>query len=86
MRGKLSDEDIEALIAYIRSQPAAGQTTPDPPDQVNPLGLMMLAAGMLPGGKPYLAAPSRLLHTVRPRNTANISCRIRTAVNATVPI
>jgi cytochrome c553 len=50
--GKLSDEDIEALIAYIRSQPAAGETTPDPPDQLNPLGLMMLAAGMLPGGKP----------------------------------
>ncbi len=50
--GKLSDEDIEALIAYIRSQPAAGQATPDSPDQLNPLGLMMLAAGMLPGGKP----------------------------------
>jgi mono/diheme cytochrome c family protein len=50
--GKLSDEDIEAVIAYIRSQPAAGETTPDPPDQLNPLGLMMLTAGMLPGGKP----------------------------------
>jgi mono/diheme cytochrome c family protein len=52
--GKLSDEDIEALIAYIRSQPAAGETTPDPPDQLNPVGLMMLAAGMLPTGKPVL--------------------------------
>ncbi len=53
--GKLSDEDTEALIAYIRSQPAAGETTPDPPDQLNPLGLMMLAAGMLPGGKPVFS-------------------------------
>ena len=52
--GKLSDEDIEAVIAYIRSQPAAGETTPDPPDQLNPLGLMMLAAGKLPGGKAVL--------------------------------
>jgi mono/diheme cytochrome c family protein len=53
--GKLSDEDTEALIAYIRSQPAAGETTPDPPDRLNPLGLMMLGAGMLPTGKPVFS-------------------------------
>jgi cytochrome c553 len=50
--GKLSDDDIQALIAYIRSGPAAGQRTVNPPDQLNPLGLIMLGAGMLPGGKP----------------------------------
>src|SRR5215831_4015606 len=50
--GKLSDNDIQALIAYIRSQPAAGQQTMTPPDQVNLLGVIMLGAGMLPEGKP----------------------------------
>ena len=53
--GRLSDDDIEAVIAYIRSQPAAGEITPDPPDQLNPLGLIMLGAGMLPRGKPVLS-------------------------------
>jgi mono/diheme cytochrome c family protein len=53
--GRLSDDDIEAVIAYIRSQPAAGEITPDPPDQLNPLGLAMLGAGMLPRGKPVLS-------------------------------
>jgi mono/diheme cytochrome c family protein len=52
--GKLSDDDLQAVIAYIRSQPAAGERTPEPPDHLNPLGLIMLGAGMLPGGKPVL--------------------------------
>jgi mono/diheme cytochrome c family protein len=50
--GKLSDEDTRAVIAYIRSLPAAGQQTKDPPDHLNLLGIMMLGAGMLPTGKP----------------------------------
>jgi mono/diheme cytochrome c family protein len=50
--GKLSDEDIWAVIAYLRSLPAAGRTTPNPPDHLSPLGLVMLGAGMLPTGKP----------------------------------
>jgi mono/diheme cytochrome c family protein len=52
--GRLSDDDIEAVIAYIRSVPAAGNPTPDPPDHVNMLGLAMLGAGMLPGGNPII--------------------------------
>ncbi len=48
----LSDADIEALIAYLRSRPAAGERTVSPPDHFNLLGLMMLGAGMLPGGSP----------------------------------
>jgi hypothetical protein len=52
--GKLSDEDIRAVVAYIRAQPAAGERTPEPPDHINPLGLMMLGAGILPPGKPVL--------------------------------
>jgi len=52
--GRLSDEDTEALIAYIRSLPAAGEQTPNPPDQFTLLGVAMLGAGMLPSGKPVV--------------------------------
>jgi cytochrome c553 len=50
--GNLSDDDIQSLIAEIRTMPAAGAQTPDPPDDVNPLGVTMLGAGLLPAGKP----------------------------------
>jgi mono/diheme cytochrome c family protein len=50
--GKLSDGDTRAVIAYLRSLPAAGKQTDNPPDHLNLLGVMMLGAGMLPGGKP----------------------------------
>jgi mono/diheme cytochrome c family protein len=50
--GKLSDDDTMAVIAYIRSLPAAGKQTDNPPDHLNLLGVMMLGAGMLPTGKP----------------------------------
>jgi mono/diheme cytochrome c family protein len=50
--GKLSDDDTQAVIAYIRSLPAAGKETANPPDQFSLLGLTMLGAGLLPGGKP----------------------------------
>jgi cytochrome c553 len=50
--GKLSDDDIQSLIAYLRSQPAAGTATANPPDQFNLLGVILLGAGMLPRGKP----------------------------------
>jgi mono/diheme cytochrome c family protein len=50
--GKLSDDDIRAVIAYLRSVPAAGAKLKSPPDRLNTLGVMMLGAGMLPAGKP----------------------------------
>jgi mono/diheme cytochrome c family protein len=53
--GKLSDDDTSAIIAYIRSLPAAGKATGNPPDHLNLLGVMMLGAGMLPRGKPVSA-------------------------------
>jgi cytochrome c553 len=56
--GKLSDDDIAAVIAFIRNQPAAGQQTSNPPDQFNLLGVIMLGAGMLPAGKPVF--PGRI--------------------------
>jgi cytochrome c553 len=49
---ELSDDDMHALIAYIRSVPPAGEHIPDPPDQLNPLGLVMVGAGLFPSGKP----------------------------------
>jgi mono/diheme cytochrome c family protein len=52
--GKLSDADTYSLIAYIRSLPAAGQPTVEPPDHLSLLGLVMLGAGMLPPGNPIL--------------------------------
>lgn len=61
--GRLSDDDIKALIAYLRSQPAAGRQTPNPPDRFNLLGVVMLGAGLLPSGKPIItgtiAAPPK---------------------------
>ena len=50
--GKLSDDDIPAVIAYIRSLPATGEPTRNPPDHLNLLGIAMLGAGMLPEGRP----------------------------------
>ena len=55
--GKLSDEDISAVIAYIRSLPAIGKPTDNPPDHLNLLGIAMLGAGMLPTGKPVSISP-----------------------------
>jgi cytochrome c553 len=52
--GRLSDDDIEAVIAFIRRLPAAGKQTQDPPDRLNLLGVAMLGAGMLPSGKPVI--------------------------------
>ena len=50
--GKLSDDDTRAVIAYVRSLPAAGTPTGNPPDRLNLLGVVMLGAGMLPKGQP----------------------------------
>jgi mono/diheme cytochrome c family protein len=55
--GKLSDEDIRAVIAYIRSLPAIGKPTGNPPDHLNLLGIVMLGAGMLPKGNPVFVGP-----------------------------
>jgi mono/diheme cytochrome c family protein len=52
-RGRhLSDEDIQAVIAYLRSQPATTNETPLPPDQPNALALILVGAGVIPEGEP----------------------------------
>ena len=60
---RLSDADIRAVIAYLRSLPASGAPTPNPPDRISALGLLLLGAGMLPTGKPVsnavISAPPR---------------------------
>jgi mono/diheme cytochrome c family protein len=50
--GHLSDADIIAVIAYLRSVPAAGAPDAQPLDRFNLLGLVMLGAGLLPTGHP----------------------------------
>src|SRR4029077_4141980 len=50
--GRLSDDDTRAVIAYLRSLPAAGASTANPPDHLNLLGIAMLGAGMLATGAP----------------------------------
>ena len=53
VRGRnLSDEDIKAVIAYLRSQPPVENETLDPPDQPNLQAIIMLGAGLVPEGKP----------------------------------
>ena len=44
----LSDEDILAVIAYLRSQEPVENQTPLPPDRANLIGLIMSGAGLLP--------------------------------------
>ncbi|WP_407168636.1 c-type cytochrome [Bradyrhizobium sp. ORS 111] len=52
--GKLSDADTAAVIAYLRSLPAAGRRTPEPADRLNLLGFAMLGTGLLSAGKPII--------------------------------
>jgi mono/diheme cytochrome c family protein len=53
----MSDEDLESVIAYLRSQPAVSNETPDPPDRATLLGIVLLGAGMLPEGEAPVTGP-----------------------------
>jgi mono/diheme cytochrome c family protein len=58
----LSDADMLALIAYLRSQPAVTNDTPQPPDQPNYLGVLITGAGMvsdLPPVEGSITAPAK---------------------------
>jgi mono/diheme cytochrome c family protein len=48
----MSDEDLSAVIAYLRSQPASDNPTPQPPDSPNLLAGIMLALGLVPAEPP----------------------------------
>jgi cytochrome c553 len=52
-RGRhLSDEDIAAVIAYLRSQPAVANETQTPLDQPSALALILVGAGVIPEPEP----------------------------------
>jgi len=48
----MSDEDLHSVIAFLRSQPAVDNPTPQPPDSPTLLGGIMLALGLVPGEPP----------------------------------
>jgi cytochrome c2 len=52
----ISDEDLMAIIAYLRSQEAVENQTPQPLDQPNFLALLMSGAGLIPD-RPLVEAP-----------------------------
>ncbi len=54
----MSDEDLESVIAYLRSQPAVDNPTPQPPDSPNLLGGIMLALGLVPEEPPVTVSVS----------------------------
>ncbi|MFN8383127.1 MAG: c-type cytochrome [Anaerolineales bacterium] len=44
----ISDEDIKAIIAFLRSQGAVQNDTPNPPDKANFTALLLFGAGLFP--------------------------------------
>jgi len=52
----IADEDMLALIAFLRSQEPAGENLSHAPDRPNFLGLMMMGANMLPN-RPLITGP-----------------------------
>jgi mono/diheme cytochrome c family protein len=58
----MSDEDLYAVIAYLRSSDPVVNETAQPPDNVNALALFMLGAGVVPVEPPvadHLTAPRK---------------------------
>lgn len=52
----IADEDMLALIAFLRSQEPAGEDPSSAPDKPNFLGLMMMGANLLPN-RPLITEP-----------------------------
>jgi len=53
----MSDEDLHAVIAYLRSQPAVENDVPEPLDQPTFLAALMGGAGLLPPPQPPVQGP-----------------------------
>jgi mono/diheme cytochrome c family protein len=51
----LSDDDVRSVVAYLRSQPAAGQNTP--PTRLNVLGALLFGAGIPTSAQPPITGP-----------------------------
>jgi mono/diheme cytochrome c family protein len=54
----MSDDDLEAVIAFLRSQPAVDHPTPQPPDHPNLLGVIMMGIGLFPQSPPVTGSIS----------------------------
>ena len=52
----IADEDMHAIIAFLRSQEPVEKETPLPPDSPSFLGLMMMGAGIIPS-QPLVTEP-----------------------------
>ncbi len=52
----IADEDMLAIIAFLRSQEPAEKATPLPPDQPSFLGLLMMGANIIPS-QPLITDP-----------------------------
>jgi mono/diheme cytochrome c family protein len=61
----IADEDIHALIAFLRSQEPVEKATPLPPDRPTFLGVLILGANMIPD-RPLVTEP-----IVAPKKEAN---------------
>lgn len=48
----MSDEDLQALIAFLRSQTPVEQANQSPADKLNYLAMALVGAGMVPGNPP----------------------------------
>src|SRR5258708_589167 len=52
----LADEDVQNLVAYLRTQPATPRSTPA--SDINLLGLLLVGAGLLPTAEaPHISQP-----------------------------
>src|SRR5207237_211822 len=53
---RLSDDDVQSLVAYLRSQPAVNRQTPT--RDIGIMGLVLLGAGVFPtADQPHITAP-----------------------------
>jgi len=50
----MSDEDLMAVIAFLRSQEPVENVTQQPPDKINLLGAIMIGVGLLPMEPPVV--------------------------------
>jgi mono/diheme cytochrome c family protein len=58
----MSDDDLHALIAFLRSQSPVENANPNPGDRLNYLAMVMMGAGMIPGNAPVqgpIVAPAK---------------------------
>lgn len=53
----MSDDDLQSIIAFLRSEPAVDHPTQYPPDQVTLLGVLITGLGLLPSSNATVTGP-----------------------------